>query len=87
MNNANLPDYIVSALHAKPWHAVWCALGLEPSDSSQKCETLYVVEWADGTGQAWNVDAGRHLYVEGVPFENEPSGHVDPGYYHVTRVM
>ena len=47
-------------------------------------DTLLVVRYTDGTGQAFIADGGPYdggtLYIEDVPFENEPSGHLDLAY-------
>ena len=54
---------------AKPVRSAWRVEGAD--------EPLTVVEYQDGTGQAFNED-GDPLYVEGVPFQDEPAGHLDP---------
>lgn len=65
----------------KPVKQAWLATP-KPHPDFEEAPQLVVVEYSDGSGNAFRPD-GFAFYKEGVPFEAEPSGHLDPVWYRV----
>jgi hypothetical protein len=70
----NLADFPLT----KPVKAAW---RMEATPAWGEDDRLIVVEYIDGTGQAFDEDSREPLYVEGVSFEDEPSGHLYVGQF------
>ncbi len=48
---------------------------------------LITVEYTDGTGNTFTLPNLIPYYIEGVKFEHEPSGHIDPYYFNVIEAI
>jgi hypothetical protein len=80
MNDTNLLSLLPTT---KPIAAAWSARYRYEDGHS-----YVVVKYTDGTGQAFVEEELGYwpMYVDGVKFEDEPSGHIDETYYAVTQL-
>jgi hypothetical protein len=81
MNDTNILPLLPAS---KPVAAAWNARYLHGDGHN-----YVVVKYTDGTGQAFvEEELGFWpMYVDGVKFDDEPSGHIDTNYYAVTQIV